>query len=86
MREVVVFDRTHSSTVIKFWDFDWVHLADDWVPRKQASLKFKIIFASMFFLFEFRHLKVPRGIHKTTYEFIKIIILIGTGLFVRFLW
>jgi hypothetical protein len=59
MREVVVFDRTHSSTVIKFWDFDWVHLADDWVPRKQASLQFKIIFASMFFLFEFRHLKVP---------------------------
>jgi hypothetical protein len=79
MREVVVFDRTHSSTVIKFWDFDWVHLADDWVPRKQA------IFASMFFLFEFRHLKVPVPL-SAAYEFIKIIILIGTGLFVRFLW
>jgi hypothetical protein len=55
MREVVVFDRTHSSTVIKFWDFDWVHLADDWVPRKQASLQFKMIFATFFCLFEFRH-------------------------------
>ena len=37
MRDVVVFDRTQSLTLIKFWDFDWIHLADDWTPMKQVE-------------------------------------------------
>jgi hypothetical protein len=43
MRDLVVFDRTQSTTIVKFWDFDWIHLADDWIPMKQVkkdSLKF----------------------------------------------
>ena len=37
MRDVIVFDRTQSTTLIKFWDFDWIHLADDWTPMKQVE-------------------------------------------------
>lgn len=36
VREVLVFDRTHDSTAVTFWDFDWIHLADSWVPQKQV--------------------------------------------------
>lgn len=42
MREVIVFDRTHSFTSIKLWDFDWIHLADDWQPKKTVNIIFQM--------------------------------------------
>ncbi|TRY73827.1 hypothetical protein TCAL_01921 [Tigriopus californicus] len=34
VREIRLFDQLSSNLILKLWDFEWIHMADDWTPTQ----------------------------------------------------